>query len=74
MNKPFSDNPTKDYGEVSKPSPTSLQEDEELEKAVFEIVEAHFKPTDNSLMPLNATKRIMQLIKAQLTNNQKEKE
>ena len=38
------------------------QSEQELETAVLDIIEAHFKPTDNSLMPLNATKRIMQLI------------
>ena len=39
-------------------------EDKELEKNILSIIEAHFKPSDNSLMPLNATKRVMQLITA----------
>ena len=38
---------------------------EELEANVLEIVESHFRPTDSSLMPLNATKRIMQLIRTE---------
>lgn len=39
----------------------SPQLDDELEKNIFSIIEAHFKPSDNSLMPLNATKRVMQV-------------
>ena len=39
-------------------------EDDELQANVLEIIESHFKPTGNSLMPLNATKRIMHLVLA----------
>lgn len=43
---------------------TPLNADDELEKNILYIIEAHFKPSDNSLMPLNATKRVMQIILA----------
>lgn len=43
---------------------TPTEQDKELEKNILYIIEAHFKPSDNSLMPLNATKRVMQLITA----------
>ena len=44
---------------------TNQASEDELQANVLEIIESHFKPTGDSLMPLNATKRIMQLIRTE---------
>lgn len=44
---------------------TNQASEDELQANVLEIIESHFKPTGYSLMPLNATKRIMQLIRTE---------
>ena len=38
--------------------------DDELQANMLDIIESHFEPSEGSLMPLNATKRIMLLVQA----------